>query len=150
VLDQDGPTIEIRPATETDFDAIWQIFHAVVAAGDTYAFPPDSTADDARRVWLGAGILTFVASRDSRIVGTYILEPNQPGLGGHVANAGFMTVSLPSRRSVWDTSGQGVIEFEHTAAPLAARNPLPGRPLQPVRPRSVLTGTHHEAFGIRL
>jgi len=30
--------LEIRAATEADHDAIWDIFHAIVAAGDTYAF----------------------------------------------------------------------------------------------------------------
>jgi ribosomal protein S18 acetylase RimI-like enzyme len=33
---------------------------------------------------------TFVAELDGRVVGTYLLRPNQPGLGSHVANAGYM------------------------------------------------------------
>lgn len=104
--DQTGSTLEIRPATEDDFEAIWQIFRAVVAAGDTYAYPPDSTPDDARRIWFGGDVRTFVAHMDARIVGTYFLKANQPGLGGHVANAGFMVAPESRGRGVGLAMGQ--------------------------------------------
>ena len=32
----------IRTATEQDFDAIWPIFHEIVAAGETYAYDPNT------------------------------------------------------------------------------------------------------------
>jgi L-amino acid N-acyltransferase YncA len=32
--------MKIRAATEADHDAIWNIFHEIIAAGDTYAFDP--------------------------------------------------------------------------------------------------------------
>lgn len=86
----------IRAAQRLDFDDVWEIFHAVVGAGDTYAFPPDSTPDDARRAWMSDDVETFVAMLEDRAVGTYILKANQPGLGDHVANAGFMVA--PDRR----------------------------------------------------
>ncbi len=35
-------------------------------------------------------VTTYVACLDYTVVGTYILKPNQPGLGSHVANAGYM------------------------------------------------------------
>jgi len=35
-------------------------------------------------------VATYVAETDGVVVGTYILKPNQPGLGSHVANAGYM------------------------------------------------------------
>ena len=31
-----------------------------------------------------------MAERDGRLVGTYLLKANQPGLGNHVANCGYM------------------------------------------------------------
>jgi len=80
----------IRRATDADWPAIWSIFAAVVAAGDTYTYAPDTPEAEARRLWMGPGVTTYVAEADGEIVGTYVLKPNQPGLGAHVANAGYM------------------------------------------------------------
>src|SRR5436305_13454050 len=33
---------------------------------------------------------TYVALAEGQMVGTYYLKPNQPGLGSHVCNAGYM------------------------------------------------------------
>ena len=82
--------LEIRAATEADHDAIWDIFHVIVAAGDTYAFDPKMSRNDALAYWFGAGTRTYVAENDGRVVGTYILKPNQVAAGSHVANAAFM------------------------------------------------------------
>jgi L-amino acid N-acyltransferase YncA len=82
--------LRIRSAADLDRDAIWNIFHEVVAAGDTYAFDPNMSREDALAYWFGAGTHTYIAENDRRVVGTYILRPNQPGPGSHVANAAFM------------------------------------------------------------
>jgi ribosomal protein S18 acetylase RimI-like enzyme len=93
--------MEIRPATETDRDAIWKIFREVVAAGDTYALDPNISREDALMYWFAPGTHTYVSEeRAIGVAGTYILRPNQSGGGSHVANAGFM-VSARSR-------GQGI------------------------------------------
>jgi L-amino acid N-acyltransferase YncA len=80
----------IRRAQDSDFDGIWEIFHAVVSKGDTYAFDPETTREPARAIWMAPGLSTYVALLDDEVVGTYILKANQPGLGSHVANAGYM------------------------------------------------------------
>ncbi|MEO7966130.1 MAG: GNAT family N-acetyltransferase [Gemmatimonadaceae bacterium] len=85
----DSPLL-IRRATDADWPAIWAIFHAVVATGDTYTFAPDISEAAARMAWLAPTYVTYVAERANEIVGTYILKPNQPTLGAHVANAGYM------------------------------------------------------------
>jgi GNAT superfamily N-acetyltransferase len=77
----------IRPAHE---DAIWSIFHAVVAPGDSYVFDPQTPREEALAHWFGPDTHTYVAESDAQVVGTYILKPNQPALGSHVANAAFM------------------------------------------------------------
>jgi L-amino acid N-acyltransferase YncA len=84
------PHLRIRAATDADWPAIWTIFRAVVATGDTYMYAPDISEADARRSWMGPGWATYVAERGSEIVGTYVLRPNQPPLGAHIANAGYM------------------------------------------------------------
>src|SRR5882672_3010154 len=90
------PTM-IRPANQADGDAIWNIFHAVVASGDTYVFDPRMPREQALAYWLRSDTHTYVAESEGQVVGTYILKPNQPALGAHVANAGFM-VSPTARR----------------------------------------------------
>lgn len=85
--------LNIRPATDADRDAIWNIFQDVVAAGDTFAFDPNTSREDALAYWFRTDTHTYVAEREGQIVGSYILRPNQPALGSHVANAGFMVAS---------------------------------------------------------
>lgn len=82
--------IEVRKAQESDFDAIWLIFHEVVQRGDSYAYDPETTRQQAHSIWMADGVNTYVACIDDQVVGTYVLKPNQPGLGSHVANAGYM------------------------------------------------------------
>lgn len=83
-------SLVIRLAQDADFDGIWEIFHAVVSKGDTYTYDPETTQEGARTLWMAPGIATYVALLDGEVVGTYILKANQPGLGSHVANAGYM------------------------------------------------------------
>ena len=93
--------MKIRRAVERDCDTIWNIFHEIVAAGDTYALDPNISRDDALAYWFAPGTHTYVAEEPAiGVTGTYILRPNQSGGGSHVANAGFM-VSARAR-------GQGI------------------------------------------
>jgi L-amino acid N-acyltransferase YncA len=92
--------VEIREATAADRDAIWNIFREVVAARDTYAFDPGMSRQDALGYWFQADTRTYVAESSGRIIGTYILRPNQSGGGSHVANAAFMVAR--------DARGQGI------------------------------------------
>ncbi|HTS22523.1 MAG TPA: GNAT family N-acetyltransferase [Casimicrobiaceae bacterium] len=81
---------QIREAHPSDDESIWQIFHAVVAQGDTYALDPRIRRDEALGYWLNPAHRCFVAESQAAVVGTYILRANQAGPGAHVANAGFM------------------------------------------------------------
>jgi GNAT superfamily N-acetyltransferase len=90
----------IRRATDADRDAIWNIFHEVVATGDTYALDPNISRKDALACWFARDTHTYVAEADGKINGTYILRANHSGGGSHVANAAFM-VSASAR-------GQGI------------------------------------------
>lgn len=82
--------IKIRKAKDADFEAIWDIFHQVVKRGDTFAFDPESSNEDCRTLWMSPSVHTYVAEFHDKILGTYILRKNQPGLGAHVANAAYM------------------------------------------------------------
>jgi len=54
----------IRPVTKKDRDAIWKIFHAVVATGDTYAFDPNMSRKDALAYWMRSDTRTYVAEQE--------------------------------------------------------------------------------------
>jgi GNAT superfamily N-acetyltransferase len=90
----------IRPAEAADRDAIWEVFREIVSAGDTYAYAPDTSRDEALSLWFPRGGLTYVASLDGDIVATYLLKANQPGQGSHVANCGYMVARRASGRGI--------------------------------------------------
>ena len=98
--------ITIRRAERSDEDAIWDIFHAVVEPGDTYAFPSDMSRRDALAMWMAPTVHTYVASDDESIVGTYIIKANQPGRGSHVANAAFMVAPTAQGRGLGRRMGE--------------------------------------------
>jgi len=82
--------LEIREIGAGEFDLVWPIFHAVVAAGDTYGYARDIDFSQARAMWTTAPARFFVALVDGNPAGCYMLKPNQGGPGSHVANAGYM------------------------------------------------------------
>lgn len=90
----------IRRATEADFDAMWSIFRAVVATGDTYPFAPDTPREDAHAYWFGPGATSYVAEDEQHIVGMYKIVQNQRDLGSHVANASFMVDPARSGKGI--------------------------------------------------
>ncbi len=83
--------IKLRLFEEGDWVATWRIIGPVFRAGDTYAFSPDISEAEAYKVWVGLPHATFVAvDENDDVLGTYYLKPNQPGLGAHVCNCGYI------------------------------------------------------------
>jgi len=82
--------IDIRQFKAGDWKQIWPIIEKIFRAGETYPQPPDTSEDEARRAWTDLPTATYVILDDGRIVGTYYIKPNQPGLGAHVCNCGYM------------------------------------------------------------
>lgn len=102
---------QIRPVTPADLDALWEIFHAHVAAGETYPFDSDTPRAACDAYWLGSGIASFAAvAGDGRVRGMYRLVPNQAGRGSHVANASYMV--SPAAQGM----GIGRLMGEHSIA----------------------------------
>ncbi len=81
----------IRKYQETDWDQVWPIIEKVFRAGETYAFAPDISEQEAHKVWIASPLETYVACDETdTILGTYYIKPNQPGLGSHVCNCGYI------------------------------------------------------------
>jgi GNAT superfamily N-acetyltransferase len=104
---------------ETDWlTGIWPIFKEVVRAGDTLAFPPDADEPSARKYWLlppPASVFVAVNKADGTIVGSSFVKANQPGLGGHVANAAFMVAASASGLGVGRALAEHAVEWARQA-----------------------------------
>ncbi len=91
----------IRPYQDQDWSTVWKIIKPVFRAGETYAFSPDITEEQAHQVWIEKPEITFVAvGEDSEIFGTYYIKPNQPTLGAHVCNCGYIVAEGARRRGI--------------------------------------------------
>ncbi len=91
----------IRPIIDDDWPAVWRVIEPVFRAGETYPCPMDVSEADARRYWIEQPTATFVAVDDcGDIVGTYYIRPNQPGLGDHVCNCGYIVAEHARGRGV--------------------------------------------------
>ena len=82
--------MKIRLARKGDIDKIWEIFSKVIVKGDTYIFTPKTPKIHFQKYWMTDKMKTFVFSKNDNILGTYIIQPNQIGLGNHIANCSYM------------------------------------------------------------
>lgn len=102
--------MNIRKANaDTDYDEVWNIFEKVISTGDTYVFDPNTAKDTLHKNWFADYMDTFVAVHENeKILGTYIIKPNQIDLGNHIANCSYMVNPT--------CHGQGVGKFlcEHS------------------------------------
>ncbi len=80
----------IREANDSDWPHIWQILHRIIEQGDTFSCAPGTSEEEARSLWMNPTARVFVVDVDNQIVGCYYIKPVQPGLGSHIANAGYM------------------------------------------------------------
>ena len=93
--------MEIRKYQETDWSQVWPIIKKVFRAGETYAFTPEITEQEAHKIWVELPQETYVVTDQSDIIlGTYYIKPNQPGLGSHVCNCGYIVSGTARSKGV--------------------------------------------------
>jgi L-amino acid N-acyltransferase YncA len=106
----------IRPMIDGDWEQIYPFFHAIVAAGETYAYPEDLSSADARRYWVAAPPgRTVVAVDEDVVVGSATMGPNRPGRGSHVATASFMVDPDRQGRGTGRALGLDVLEWARSS-----------------------------------
>jgi L-amino acid N-acyltransferase YncA len=81
----------IRQITDADWPNVWAMMKPVIRAGETYPYARDMTAAGAQKMWFEIPEASYVAEEESgKLLGTYYIKPNQPALGAHVANCGYI------------------------------------------------------------
>ena len=104
--------LRIREYTDSDWPSVWAIFREVVAAGDTYAYDPAWSSEQARAVWVEPPPgHTVVACHGSRVLGTAKMGPNRPGPGAHIATASFMVAGTARGRGVGRALGEYALSW---------------------------------------
>lgn len=111
--------MHIRRATEADKPAVLPILREVVQAGETYPYDPASTDEQLLELWFAPAHTIFMAESDNVIVGTAYLRPNQPCLGSHVANAGYMVAKAHGGKGIATALGRHVLQEAKRAGYLA-------------------------------
>ena len=102
----------IRPATDEDWPRIWPFFAAIVAEGETYAFPPDLTVETAAAWWMEpppGETVVAVDGADDAVLGSAKWGPNRPGRGAHVSTASFMVDPAAQGRGVGRALAEHVV-----------------------------------------
>lgn len=80
----------IRATRDADRNEVIHLARELVRSGDTYAYDPAISDEELWAYWRpsrdGDG---FVAVLDGGVVGIFVIRPNMPGPGRHVANASY-------------------------------------------------------------
>ncbi|MGC0419867.1 N-acetyltransferase family protein [Embleya sp. AB8] len=107
----------IREVTAADWAAIWPFFHRIVAAGETFTYPLDPGADQARGWWmLDPPSRTVVAVDDAGVVlGTAKMNRNHMGNGSHIASASYLVDPAHAGRGVGRALCEYSIEWARAA-----------------------------------
>jgi GNAT superfamily N-acetyltransferase len=104
--------VQIREATAGDWPKIYPFFAAIVAAGETYAYPDGLSADEAEPIWMERPPgLTVVAVDGDTVLGSAKMGPNRPGRGAHIATGSFMVDPRYAGRGVGRALGRYLIDW---------------------------------------
>ena len=102
----------IRDARAEDCPSIYPFFSAIVAAGETYAYPEDLSSEPAGEYWIAPppGRTVVAVDGTSAVLGSASMGPNRPGRGSHIVTASFMVDPRRQGRGVGRALGRHVIE----------------------------------------
>jgi len=96
--------VTVREIQANDWPSVWGFMEPIVRAGETYPYAMDMTVNQARHMWLEVTEAAYVAEGDDgELLGSYYIKPNQPTLGAHVANCGYMVAENARGRGVATT-----------------------------------------------
>lgn len=91
-----GAAVVVGPLAADRIDELFWMFSDAVVRGEGYPHLPPLTRSAFDDAWVRPVSLVVGAVSGGRLVGAYYLKPNQPGVGAHIANAGYL-VARPAR-----------------------------------------------------
>ncbi len=109
------PGVTIAAAVDADWPRIWPFFAAIVAAGETYAYPENLTLETARPLWMDGHVVVARDETTDRVLGSAKIGPNRPGRGAHIATASFMVDPDRQRGGVGRALGRYAVEWARSA-----------------------------------
>jgi len=98
--------VRVREAGEKDAPGILAIARELVEDGTTYVFDPGTSDEALAAYWLDPGVRRYVAEAGGEVGGVYLLRPNQPGRGSHVANAAYAVARRFAGRGLGRAMGE--------------------------------------------
>ena len=103
----------IRDAVDGDLAQIARFFRAIVAAGESHAYPEDLDDQGIADLWLVRPPGRCVVAVDDQgiVVGSARMGPNRPGRGSHIANASFMVDPAAQGRGIGRALGEEAIRW---------------------------------------
>ncbi|HMO39929.1 MAG TPA: N-acetyltransferase [Saprospiraceae bacterium] len=102
--------MQIRRMQAADFPRVWTMFKQIIDEQVYYSYDHTTTRAEIEKSWINEQNLGYVAETDGVVAGAYIVKPNQPGHGAHIANAAYMVAQ--------EFRGQGIGRLlgEHSLA----------------------------------
>ncbi len=98
----------VREFKSSDENSVLEIISSAFSKGDTYPYDPDLSKKEFAEIWFSSDKKVFVAeSEKAEILGTFYIKPNQPSLGSHICNAGFVVCDKSKGKGV----GKAMAEF---------------------------------------
>jgi L-amino acid N-acyltransferase YncA len=109
--------VQLRPATEQDWPAVHRFFTAIVADGETYAYPEGLTSEQARQLWMEPppGRTVVAVDGSGTVLGSAKAGPNRPGRGAHIATGSFMVDPAHAGRGVGRALGEDLVAWARAA-----------------------------------
>lgn len=103
----------IRSIEPGDWPAFFPVFHDIVEAGETYAYPLGLTPEQAWDLWVEEppGVCVVAVDESGAVLGSAKSGPNRPARGSHVATASFMVSPAARGRGVGRQLGEWVLEW---------------------------------------
>ncbi|QFP77112.1 GNAT family N-acetyltransferase [Deinococcus sp. AJ005] len=103
----------LRKATTADLPQFAPIFQAIVAAGETYAYPEDLSNAEIGGLWLEGppGRCVMAVDSEGTVLGSARMGPNRPGRGAHIATASFMVAPAAQGRGIGRRLGEEAVRW---------------------------------------
>lgn len=94
--------LQIRPATTADLDTVWQFWKTIMDQKIYFPYDDSYTREQIEDSWINLSNAIHIAEKEGTMVGAYILKPNQPGYGDHIANAAYMVDTKSRGKGIGD------------------------------------------------